>query len=522
MLSQKRWIPLLALGFAISNSCLAVGAEQPKLWWKLGLMADQMAAKVPTESIKYYKEAIEEAKAANQPNKVIVSQIYYLGLAQFHERQLADAISTYKTGVELSEKNGLKDWQAAFLSKIGHTEKLQNDWGQVDKMDPAPLIKALELKPGNPLIPTEFHASCYESLGNIYRANKDYVNAEKYIKLALAECEQLGDEDYRVASLTCSLSILRLQQKQPAEAVALLIEASKMHPSMTGEFFQRYSTQISKSDASASDVGKTARELFNAHKYAELDKLAEKLRASGETTPMGFFRINDIYDSCGIDDETEMGAKKRIEEVRDWIKKDPKSATAKILLASILTDFAWKARGSGYANTVSKDGWKLMADRLNEAWSTLKQVNQRPPEWYPYALHVALGQGWSQPEYDVVFNESRKRFPNYDQVIFSKAYWLQPKWHGEPGDAEKLIANELKNRSGVEGDVLYARVMQYIDGVTMGMLDKPDFDWPRMKRGFSEIAKRYPKSERVKVTLMKYALQVNDKATLQSMGVKTK
>ena len=65
---------------------------------------------------------------------------------------------------------------------------------------------------------------------------------------------------------------------------------------------------------------------------------------------------------------------------KGWIAAKPDSITARIAHADFLAEYAWHARGSGYANEVSKDGWKLFGERLTAAHEILKQAKPMQPQ----------------------------------------------------------------------------------------------------------------------------------------------
>ena len=54
-------------------------------------------------------------------------------------------------------------------------------------------------------------------------------------------------------------------------------------------------------------------------------------------------------------------------ELQQWVNQKPKSVTAHIALASAYMDYAWLARGSGYADTVSSSGWNQFDSRVAKA-----------------------------------------------------------------------------------------------------------------------------------------------------------
>src|SRR5205823_4199224 len=154
---------------------------------------------------------------------------------------------------------------------------------------------------------------------------------------------------------------------------------------------------------------------------------------------------------------------------------------------------------------------------INEAWSLLQQVKPRPADWYLPATQISFGKSIPRQQFDAIVEESRNRFPSSDTVLFSKAYWLQEKWFGGPGEADKFIAAEVAKRTGADADIFYARMMIYLDPLNKDPTGRKDFDWPRMKRGLREMEKRYPDSARVQALLLSYAIRMDDNATLQSL-----
>lgn len=507
---------VLAASLSLLLTQGAVFAEPP-LWWKVGVMADQMFESSPVEAIKYYKQAVTESKSAKADPRVIAAQIFALGNAQYFEGKLADSIQTFKSGVSLALENKLPEWQAEFLLHIGLSQKYQINYGLIDKADPAPLLEALKLRPGKEGVPSEFRIGCYEALVDIYRGLKDYASAERYLNLALAECQLLGDEDYHIADFTLEKSLLKYRQGKIEEAKCLLSLACKIHPGQLSHYTGEY---IEIAENSYSAVLKPIAKLIETGNIAALEKIADLIRSRQELNSSGYLQMHDFYYSCGITGLDEDEVQKRISFVRNWVKKYPQSSTAKILLAQILSDYAWEARGTGYANTVSREGWAQFSQRLKEAWTQLEAVKNRPADWYRWALRVGLGEGWSRQRYEQIYSECRKKYPKVDEVIWSKAMWLQPKWHGELGESDALLNAELHKRSGVAADVFYTQTVLAVDGASMATLDS--LNWQRMRRGFEEIIRRYPKDDEMKASYLSHALAYNDPATLKALGITDK
>lgn len=98
---------------------------------------------------------------------------------------------------------------------------------------------------------------------------------------------------------------------------------------------------------------------------------------------------------------------------------------------------AWKARGGGQADTVSKDGWNLFFKHLDFAGKQLVRAGEQDPEdptAFAYLQTVAVGlqldrdipQGW--------FDEAVRRGPLNQQAHFRYLFRILKKWGGSHED----------------------------------------------------------------------------------------
>jgi hypothetical protein len=120
------------------------------------------------------------------------------------------------------------------------------------------------------------------------------------------------------------------------------------------------------------------------------------------------------------------------------------------LMAEVGVIRAWKARGSGYANTVTSDGWKkfgqqlALAERhLNQAW----QMELRDPDLAVVGLKIELGQAKGRAVAERWFERAMALDPNHYDACSSMAYYLEPKWHGSEQEclrfARKCVQSEV-------------------------------------------------------------------------------
>jgi len=263
--------------------------------------------------------------------------------------------------------------------------------------------------------------------------------------------------------------------------------------------------------------------------FAELEKTHEDLLRNGDRFGEGRLKIEFFYEGL---DGSEFGEGSEAErqlwfaKIEAWKKAFPASPLPLIAEAASWVDYAWAARGSGWASTVTEEGWKKYRERLSRAESILLEVKKSaaagpvPPGWYTVMQHVALGQGWDTDRYDRLFNEAITAYPRYHAFYFSKAYYLLPRWHGKDGDLE-AFAEQVRAGGNAE---FYARIIwsQYGFYPDRNVFKSPHVRWEFMREGFEEMMKNYPDSEWNLSNYCRFACEAGDKATARRLFVALK
>jgi len=98
---------------------------------------------------------------------------------------------------------------------------------------------------------------------------------------------------------------------------------------------------------------------------------------------------------------------------------------------------AWEARGSGVANTVTPEGWKLFGERLELASDRLKRSWEVNPSFALTAtsmITVSMGLSLERDEMETWFRHAMETDPDCLAACRAKATYLQPKWHGSVQD----------------------------------------------------------------------------------------
>lgn len=239
------------------------------------------------------------------------------------------------------------------------------------------------------------------------------------------------------------------------------------------------------------------RKAYNSRRFDELEKIAATVRAGKELTAIGSWKIVQFYDALTCrrgEPESMWELHQKIHH--DWIAAKPDSITAHISYAEFLTEHAWHARGTEYANKVKKEGWELFESRLKAAHKMLKDSQTFPekdPHWWATALTVALGQGWSKADYDALMAQAYAFEPKFWGYDTARAKSLLPRWHGEPGDWE-AFAEKSKERPDGLGAETYARVVLSLHGYYDNIFQETKASWPSTKEGLAKMLEKYPRS----------------------------
>jgi hypothetical protein len=238
---------------------------------------------------------------------------------------------------------------------------------------------------------------------------------------------------------------------------------------------------------------KTISRMLQARRFEQLDCLADSARFHKEMFPGGSWKLRTIYG--GLDKPllhaTPLDWKRHIALLDQWVSAKPHSITARVALARAYIAYAWDARGHGFADTVSENGWKVFDERVSQASHILKgaqTLQGRCPEWYAVMQDVALAQGWSKPAKQALLVEAVKFEPDYYYYYRGFAVSVLPQWDGKPGEIEAFVQQAADNVGGAAGDKLY---FQVVGSLVCCISDQNlKFSWPRIQKGFDVVEKQ--------------------------------
>ncbi len=243
-----------------------------------------------------------------------------------------------------------------------------------------------------------------------------------------------------------------------------------------------------------SDYSKTVYALFKTGKFDQLDCLADSARSHKETFPGGMWKIHAIYRGLTTPPlhPTEEDWAAHIELLQRWVSTRPESITARVALAESYTGYGENARGTGFADTVSESGWRLLNERNAKAMQALEQasaLSTKDPEWYVAMQYASQYQDLQPSAKRALLEQAIKFEPTYYYYYRMYAHSILPNWGGEEGEIANFLQKAADQIGGDAGDILYFRVAS--DIVCGCQTDQQlNLSWPRIQKGFVAVEKQ--------------------------------
>jgi hypothetical protein len=242
---------------------------------------------------------------------------------------------------------------------------------------------------------------------------------------------------------------------------------------------------------------------FLQQNFDALETEAREARTSKARFSGGTWKINNFYAGVVAQGEngqppTEADWDSAVTTLKAWAAAKPNSAAARIALANAYIALGWRARGSGYADSVTREGWKVFHQQVVLAANALLDAaksEERCPYWYVAMQKVALAQQWDRPDVLALFDESAAFEPEFYYYYQDYANYLEPKWSGVDGETEAFAEESRLHVGGDQGDIIYFEIAS-----NRTCWCEPDnhqlerMSWPQIKRGYEAIERLYGSS----------------------------
>ena len=233
--------------------------------------------------------------------------------------------------------------------------------------------------------------------------------------------------------------------------------------------------------------------LYFNEDYSLLERALAELTTPSRQFSDGAFSEELIADalSGAMNGSTQESEEER--RLALWRKAFPDSPYLELTQVYFMHAKAWKARGEGYASSVSKESWELFHIRLREAEQALLKASPRlkdTPEWYRELLAISFDLGAEHEDPSDVYEHAIKRWPAYASFQKIVIWRLVPQWGGNWPSVEAFARKSTGLQPPSEGKSLYARLYMHLLG--QASAEEMGFDWNLMKASFDDLIARHP------------------------------
>ncbi len=205
-------------------------------------------------------------------------------------------------------------------------------------------------------------------------------------------------------------------------------------------------------------------------------------------------------------------------DIEEWMKLNPASETALAAWVSTMTAWAWDARGSGYASTITDEGAKLFHERLEKAQEFIQKhpkIENSPLGWVQ-KLTLLMGQGATRELVVKTGEQAITKFPDYGPLYAKVGTLLLPRWYGQPEDAEDWLKHATAKLPQPKQDEVYASVAlvwlndEYLSEKEDKVFTSKRLDWAKIRSGADKLLAKHPKSTWLAGTYFSVAKQADD------------
>jgi hypothetical protein len=312
---------------------------------------------------------------------------------------------------------------------------------------------------------------------------------------------------FAVVVLMTSASAFHSQEPPSLGDIARKLKAEKESTTTTsvtagtkdsqGTFaFQMGADLNAIADPDAYMVG--VKDLLVLEKFTDLEQIAAVARLEKARFPGGGWKLFTFYLTLekpgGGKTASDTEWEAYLLKLKRWMSVHPDSITAPVALANAYVNYAWKARGTDYANTVTNEGWGIFRERVKTAETILKRASalkNKCPEWYYVMMIVALAEGWTDKQAAALFQNAIAFEPDYYYYYQQRAYSLLPKWNGEEGASARFAQEVADQVGGRRGDSLYWLIAAFLVCNCGNEQPQSGFSWARIRRGYDALIKEY-------------------------------
>jgi len=243
--------------------------------------------------------------------------------------------------------------------------------------------------------------------------------------------------------------------------------------------------------------------LLDQGNYAELESIAQTNRLERGRFVAGDWRNNEFFNAVvwvspgAVPKDPDY--QEQIEKLKKWQAARPDSAAAKIAIAKLYVHYADFARGTGYADTVSRNQWKQYRTRTAIAKQALLEaatLKEREPHWYLVMQQIAHNEGWEKADARELLDQALAFEPDYFHFYRAYSTYLLPQWYGDPGEIPAFAKQVASKHPEPAGSILYFQIISSLTCYCGREVDElKAADWQKLQLGFANLQAGYGLSD---------------------------
>jgi len=257
------------------------------------------------------------------------------------------------------------------------------------------------------------------------------------------------------------------------------------------------------------------------HRHRAISNLVESVRAREAPIEEVYAAAEELLDHVRKNRKLFDDYYQPLEE--PLFKNYPDQYLTYLLKGHFYLQYGWFARGTGWAQDVSSEGWKFFAERLRIADQALRrawELNQKDTFIPAEMTEVERGLGRGRGEMEKWFARGMAINPaNYD-ACSRKLVYLEPKWYGSEKDMLDF-GRECTRSTNWSGRVhmviieAHRRLSEYLPKDQQQTYWQRPEVWKDIKESMDRFYGRYPGSTSGHTTFARYAFLCGQKDILR-------
>jgi hypothetical protein len=296
-----------------------------------------------------------------------------------------------------------------------------------------------------------------------------------------------------LSASSCSRSEARRPPVDPEAVMQVIRDYGRGHQSLLAP------GSAEKPDQTDAAYSAHIRNILVQEDFSQLEKIAKQDRVEkgrligGVWKAVGFYNGTSTPADEGVSPDSDWQL--LLAKLQKWSAAYPDSTTVRLSLAYFYLNYAWRARGTGLANTVEDAQWKVFYERTARSKTILLELassKEKDPFWYQLMQIVAENEGWDKAQARELFDQAIAFEPGYYHYYIEYARYLLPRWYGEPGEIQTFADETVRRVPEPDGSMLYFWIFSsevcYCKEDMEALTHVP---YAKLRQGYANISKFY-------------------------------